>query len=303
MGEDSAVAVGDDIVGHEIEAQLVEDGRFPHTPVADGMPADGIAVHITAALLRAGIETDADEAQLAAMVVLEALQAALRILAVVAPRRPGADDIDLGIEIGTGDGAAVDIGGGELGELGLDLEAAQPFELLLHPGDGMIVGGSLGDDGDQARGLVVVGRGGLDERAVEEEDARRRLGMVGDEGLGLLRHLGGRHLAGLQAEGREDLVLLGALHLDFLQVGGIALDGDLLAGLADDGQLGEVGEDDDIGAGGIEGGGVVETAIDDGDGVEFLRGAVGGVDIELALVEALELTGDLEVVAVGAARC
>ena len=86
-------------------------------------------------------------------------------------------------------------------------------------------------------------------------------------------------------------------------MGGIALDGDLLAGLADDGQLGEVGEDDDIGAGGIEGGGVVETAIDDGDGVEFLRGAVGGVDIELALVEALELTGDLEVVAVGAARC
>ena len=127
VGEDASVAVGDDVVGHEIEAQLVEDGRLPHAAVADVMPADGVAVHAAAALLLAGVEADADEAQLAAVVVLEALQAALRILAVVAPRGPGADDIDLGIEVGTGDGAAVDVGGGELGELASPCCSLQGF--------------------------------------------------------------------------------------------------------------------------------------------------------------------------------
>ena len=53
-------------------------------------------------------------------------------------------------------------------------------------------------------------------------------------------------------------------------MGGIALNLDFLAGLADDGQLGVVGEDDDIGAGAVEGGAVFETAIDNGNGVEFL---------------------------------
>ena len=125
--------------------------------------------------------------------------------------------------------------------------------------------------------------------------------MVGDEGLGGCGYLGGRELAGLQTEGGEGLVGLGALDLNFLEVGDIALDGDFLAGLADDGQLGEVGEDDDIGAGIVEGGREFEGAVDHGDGIEFLRGTVGGIEIELSLAEALELAGHLELVAVGAA--
>ena len=38
--------------------------------------------------------------------------------------------------------------------------------------------------------------------------------MVGDEGLGGCGYLGGRELAGLQTEGGEGLVGLGALDLD-----------------------------------------------------------------------------------------
>ena len=173
MGDDAALAVGNDIVGHEIEAQLVEEGRFPHAPVADVMPADGIAVHIAAALLLAGVEADADELQLTAMLAFQVLELALRVLAFVVPRGPGADDIDLGIEIDIGDGLAVDVGGGELGELCLLLEMGEAFELFLEPGDGMILGRGLGDGSGQFEGLVVVGRRRLDEDAVEDVDARQ----------------------------------------------------------------------------------------------------------------------------------
>ena len=267
------------------------------------MPTDGIAVAVAAAVALAAIETDAHALQAAAVLLRQTLKLALRILAVVVPRRPGADDIDLRREIGIGDGLAVDVGGAELGKLGTLLEMGEAGELLLEAGDGMVVGRGLDDGRGELESLGIVGRLALDEDAVEEVDARRRLRMVGDEGLGGLRHLRGCELAGLQTEGGEGVVLLGACDLDLLQMGGIALDLHFLAGLADDRQLGEVGEDDDIGAGFVEGGTVFEGAVDDGDGVELLRGAVGGVDIELALAEALELAGHLEVIAIGTARC
>ncbi len=113
--------------------------------------------------------------------------------------------------------------------------------------------------------------------------------MVLDEGRGLADHLGGRHLTGLQAETGHLVVGLRAVYLDLLEVGGVALDLDGGTGLTDDGHLGVVGEDKDEGGGGVETYLVGETTALDTDGVEFAQAAVGTVDVEFALVEALEL--------------
>ena len=77
----------------------------------------------------AAVETDAHALQAAAVLLRQALKLALRILAVVVPRRPGADDIDLGREIGIGDILPIDVGGAELGELGTGLEMGEALEL------------------------------------------------------------------------------------------------------------------------------------------------------------------------------
>ena len=304
MGEDAPLAVGDDIVGDARQSEGGEDGIVPHALIADGGPRDGVAIHQAAALLGIGIETDAEDAQAVdALLLLPPAQLALDVLALVVPRRPGGDDIDRGIEIAGGDGLAFDVGGGELGQRGAVAEGLEPFEVAHKGGDAAVAGPRLADGLRQGEGLLVVGRLRLDEVFVEEEGAGERFGVLRDEVGGFADGLGGRHLTDFQAEARQQVVLLGAAHLDLFEVGGIALDFYLGTGGADDGDLGVVGEDEDEGGGGVEGGLVGEAPALDTDGVEFADAAVGAVHVELALVEALELALHAEGAAIRTTRC
>ena len=302
MGEDAPLAVGDDIIRDARQAEGGEDGIVPHALVADVTPRDGVAIHQTAALLGIGIETDADDAQAAdALLLLPALQLALDVLALVVPRRPGGDDIDRGIEVAVGDGMTLDVDGGELGQHGTVADGLEPFEVADEGGDALVAGPHLEDGLCQGEGLLVVGRWRLDEVFVEEEGAGEGVGVLRDEVGGFLDGFRRRHLTDLQAEARQQFVLLGAAHLDLLQVGGIALDLYLCTGGADDGDLGVVGEDEDEGGGGVEGDLVGEPSALHTDGVDLADAAVRTIDIEFALVETLELALHAEGAAVGAA--
>ena len=59
MCEDLTVAVEDDVVGHEVEAELGEEGLLPHAAVADTAPCQGVAMLETAAAV-ALTSVDAD---------------------------------------------------------------------------------------------------------------------------------------------------------------------------------------------------------------------------------------------------
>ena len=105
----------------------------------------------------------------------------------------------------------------------------------------------------------------------------------------------GCHLGGLAAEGGEGLVLLGAGNLSLQEMGGIAFDLDVGAGLTHDEELGKVWEDDDEGGGLGDGHGIAELALGDADGVEG-PGSVDTIDVKFSLAEALEGAFEDEVV-------
>ena len=302
MCEDAPLTVGDDIVGDARQTEGGEDGVVPHPLVADVSPRDGVAIHQAAALLGIGIEADAEDAQAAGpLLLLPPTQLALDVLALVVPRGPGGDDIDRGIEIAGGDGLTFDVDGGELGQRGAVAEGLEPFEVTDEGGDALVAGTGLKDGLRQGEHLLVVGRRRLDEVFVEEESAGEGLGMLRDEVGSLADGLWRHHLTDLQAEACQQVVLLGAAHLDLFQVGGIALDLYLGTGGADDGDLGEVGEDEDEGGGGVEGHLVGEPSALHADGVGAAEAAVGAVHVELPLIKAPELALQTEETAVRAA--
>lgn len=77
MGEYLAATVEDDVVGHEIETQLGEQGLLPHATIADTAPFQRVALEITTAVGRAGINTNAQYLEsVAAILTLQALQLA-----------------------------------------------------------------------------------------------------------------------------------------------------------------------------------------------------------------------------------
>ena len=115
MGDNLAVGVDDDVVGDVGQAELAQEGRVKLATVADGAPLDGVARDTAAAVLRIGIEADAEDLELVLMAAVGALQAPLLGGALVVPGGPDGDDIDGGVEVGGTDLTAVDIGGGEGG--------------------------------------------------------------------------------------------------------------------------------------------------------------------------------------------
>ena len=302
MGEDLTLTVGDDVVRNLRQAEFGEDGIVPHPLVADIAPGDGVAIHQAAALLGIGIETDADNLQLAgALLLLQAFQLTLDGLTLIVPGGPGGDDVDLRIEVAIGDGFPLDVRTGELRQDAIVADGLHPFEVLHKGVDPFVVGLGLLDGLCQFEGLLVVGGGGLDVVFVEQVDAGQRGGVLHDEVGGFLDGFRRHHLTDLQAEARHQLVFFRAFHLNLLQVGGIALDVDAGAGGAYDGDLGIVGEDEYEGGGGVEGPLIGEASALHADGVEFADAAVGAVNIELTLVEALELALHAEGALVGAA--
>ena len=125
--------------------------------------------------------------------------------------------------------------------------------------------------------------------------------MILDEGGSRFLGLGWCLRADVEAELGELLVQVVALHLDLLQMGGVARHGDGGAGGGYDGNLGVVGEDDRHDYGVLQVGFVFELALGEADGVDPSL-AHEAVDIELALVEVLELTFQLKDVVAVVAR-
>ena len=186
---------------------------------------------------------------------------------------------------------SIDVDHGEGGEILAFLQVLEDFELSAEVGHGFIARDGLADKGCKGRCLVIVGLGDADEMAIEEIDADGCSWVLADELFGFLGLLGWRHRGRTQTEGGHELVVVGALDLGLEQMAGVALDLQLSAWLGKDGELGLVGEDHDEGEGILEGNAVEELALVDTDGVE-LAAAVGTIEVELALVEALELTSD-----------
>lgn len=287
VGDDLALAVGDDVVGDMTEAREFEQVGLPHLAVADGGGHQGVARRLATDIAHIGIEADAEELQIATVTLALGLELALHALALVVLAAPHADDIALGVEVGGLDGAPEDIGDGEGGQTATVAEVAQAFEAaeeLVETGGVAVV---LQDGLGELNGAGVVGLGRLDEVTAQEVGGEGRRGVVLDEighGEG---ELSGCLVDVALAELRELLVLTVAGDLGFAQVGGVGLDADLGALGAEDGQLGKVGEDEDEGGGVFKGDLVVEASLDDGDGIH-LAVTFGTVDVELALIEALE---------------
>ena len=301
MGEDTPLTIGNDVVGNLRQAETGEEGIVPHPLVADVTPR-GVAIHHLPTLLGVGIQTNADYLQLVhAFLLLQPFQLALDVLALVVPGRPGGDDIDFRIEIAIGDGLTLDVGGGELWQRAAIADGIQSFQMLDEGGDAPVAGTGLADGLCQGERLLVVGRLRLDEVFVEQEDAGQRGGVLRDELGGFLDGFRRCHLTDLHAEARHQFVFLGATHLNLFQVGGVALDVYLGAGGSQDGYLGIVGEDEYEGGCGVEGYLVGEAPALHADGVEFTETAIGAVDIELTLVEALEFAFYTEESTIGAA--
>ena len=125
VGDDLALAVGDDVVGDMAEACEHEQRRIPHLTVADGAPLQGVARDLTATASDIGIEADAEDLELVLMAAVGALQAALLGGALVVPGGPDGDDIRLGVQIGGRDITAIDVDGSERGELDTFLECLE----------------------------------------------------------------------------------------------------------------------------------------------------------------------------------
>ena len=118
MGDDLALAVGDDVVGDMAEAREFEQGGLPHLAVADGGGHQGVARRLATDIAHIGIEADAEELQIATVTLALGLELTLHALALVVLAAPHADDIALGVEVGGLDGAPEDIGDGGRGARG-----------------------------------------------------------------------------------------------------------------------------------------------------------------------------------------
>ena len=300
MGDNLAVGVDDDVVGDVGEAELAQEGRVKLATVADGAPLDGVAGDTAAAVLRIGIEADAEDLELVLMAAVGALQAALLGGALVVPGGPDGDDIDGGVEVGGTDLTAVDIGGGEGGQAGALLEGGETLHLLDEGSDLLLLGGTGGGhELQQPDGLLIVGQGALDEEAADVIGGKGRRGVLLDELAEQTGDLRGRLARGVAAEVGHALVLTEALDGGLAEVAGIALDLDGGALGSEEGQFGIVGEHHDEEGGILDGDLETEVALDDGYGVEG-KGAIDAVDVELAFVEALEVALSEKGVAVAA---
>ena len=274
VGDDLALAVGDDVVGDMAEAREHEQRRIPHLTVADGAPLQGVARDLTATASDIGIEADAEDLQVAIVKAVFRLELTLDVLTLVVLTAPHADDVALRIEVGGLHGIAVDIGDGEGRQTASFLQVAQSFEALEEHVEACGVTMGLQDGMGEFDGALVVGIGHLDVIAAKEIAGEGRRGVVADEACHGKGKLWGRLVAGLLAELGEVFILV------------VAADRLLPQG-AEDGQLGEVGEDEHEEGGVFEGYLIVEAPLDDGDGIQGTV-TIGAVDIELSLVEAFE---------------
>ena len=287
VGDDLALAVGDDVVGDMAEAREHEQRRIPHLTVADGAPLQGVARDLTATASDIGIEADAEDLQVAIVKAVFRLELTLDVLTLVVLTAPHADDVALRIEVGGLHGIAVDIGDGEGRQTASFLQVAQTFEALEEHVEACGVTMGLQDGMGEFDGALVVGIGHLDVIAAKEVAGEGRRGVVADEACHGEGKLWGCLVAGLLAELGEVFILVVAADLGFTEVGGVGFEGDLGAFRAEDGQLGEVGEDEHEEGGVFEGYLIVEAPLDDGDGIQGTV-TIGAVDIELSLVEAFE---------------
>ena len=101
----------------------------------------------------------------------------------------------------------------------------------------------------------------------------------------------------------HQLVVLGALDGEFLQMRSVALDVHALSGLCKDGLLSVVRKHDDKCLRGIALGGVRESSSLHLNGVKSAHGSIGAVHVELTLIDVEQSAFELEVATVGAARC
>ena len=297
-GLDDTAGIENDVAGDIADAQACEQGRLPHTTVADGLPRQRVALDSLAALLGVGIETDTDDGETVALLFLQSLQAALDVGAGIVPGCPDGDDVDLRLEVGEGHAAALDVALGEVGEAAVDLSVAHAVKLLFPRGELFVVGVLLLEEGGEDVGLFEIGLRFGEEVALEEITADARAGVFVDECAYSLGDVGGHEFVELHAQLRHLVVVVGALDDHLLHVGGVTLDVNLFAGFGKDGLFGEVGEDDDEGGGVAQLGLVGEASVAYGYGVDAADGSVGAVDEEFGLIDVTQSAGKPELVAV-----
>ena len=210
-GLDDTASIEDDVAGDIADAQVRDQWRLPHTAVADSLPRQRVALDSLAALLDVGIETDADDGEVGALVLLQTLQATLNIGAGIAPRGPDGDDVDLRLEVGEGHVATFDVAFGEVGEAAVDLTMAHAVELAFPRGKLFVVGVLLLEEGGEDVGLFEVGLRFGEEVALEEIAADARAGMFVDECAYGLGDVGRHEFVELHAQLRHVVVVVGAL--------------------------------------------------------------------------------------------
>ena len=151
---------------------------------------------------------------------------------------------------------------------------------------------------DQFLRFGVVGCHVLQVVAAQEIDGHRRFGVVVDEHSCRLRGLYGRGIGNLLAEAGHQLIVAGSLHLHLLQVRGIGLHVDRLAGHGKQRLFGEVGEHQHEGLRLFAVDFLAEPAAIDFNGIELGRLPVESIYIKLALVQVEETAFNFEVTAV-----